>query len=102
MNKGTGIGIVVGIAVVAIGAYAFFGIQDDGSPEQSAQLGMSEEAKVVVTLPGEAGQELPGEAQLGIKESAKVEVVPPEEQETNRPENHTIVVGEKIGFADKP
>ena len=102
MNKGAGIGIVVVIAIAAIGAYAFFGIQDDSPPDESAQLGIGEEAKVVVTSPSEAEEELPVEAQLGIKESAKVEVVPPEEQETNRPENHTIVVGEKIAFTENP
>ena len=102
MNKGAGIGIVVVITIAAIGAYAFFGVQDDSISDQSSELGMKEEAKVVVTPPSEAEQELPADAQLGIKESAKVEVVNPEEEETNRPENHTIVVGEEIGFADNP
>lgn len=78
----------------------FFGIMEESPPEQSAQLGMKEEAKVVVTPPSEDDKVLPGDVQLGIKESAKVEVVNPEEEEAENPENHTIVASEKIGFAD--
>ena len=90
MNKGIGIGVVVAIVIAAIGAYAFFGISEDESLDQSAGIGMSDVAEVEVTQPSEAEPEevetLPSEAEdeqqgatdeLGIKDEAEVEAVPP-------------------------
>jgi len=98
MNKGVGIGIAVAIAVIAIGgAFAFLGIQE-GTTDQSAELGVSDKAEVEVTSPPETEEELQEEsAKLGFKDVAEVEVKSP--QEEPGPENVTISVSETIGFA---
>ena len=102
MNKGVGIGIAVAIAVVAIGgAFAFLGIQEEGTSDQSAELGVSDKAEVEVTSPPETEEKSQEEvAKIGFKDVAEVEVEAPEGEPG--PENVTISVSEKIGFGDKP
>lgn len=98
MNKGVGIGIAVAIAVVAIGgAFAFLGIQEEGTSDQSAELGVSDIAEVEVTSPPETEEEPQEEsAKLGFKDVAEVEVKDPDEE--TGPQNVTISVSEKMVF----
>ncbi len=101
MNKGVIIGVGIIIAGI-VGAYAFFGIPEEKSLDDSAQIGVEEKAEVKVTSPGEAPQEPIGEeAELGIEEEAEIEVVEPEE-ESEVPEPVSIEAEEKFGMGDKP
>ena len=97
MNKGLAIGVAVGITIAAIaGAYAFFGIQENGPSDESSGIGVKDTAEVVITEPtAEEPEVLPDEgAELGIRDSAEVEV--------EEPEDVIISVEEKMGFKDNP
>jgi len=98
MNKGVGIGIAVAIAVIAIGgAFAFLGIQE-GTTDQSVELGVSDKAEVEVTSPPETEEDLQEEStELGFKDVAEVEVKDPDEE--TGPQNVTISVSEKMVFS---
>jgi len=100
MNKGVIIGVGIIIAGI-VGAYAFFGMQEEKAPEDSAQIGIIEEAEIKITAPTEAQQEPIGEeAELGIEEEAEIEVVGPEE-ELVIPPTVNITAEEKMGFKDE-
>ena len=104
MNKGLAIGVAVGIAIAAIaGAYAFFGIQENGLSDESSGIGVKDTAEVEVTPPTEEEQEvLPDEgAELGIRDFAEVVVEEPEE-ESPGPPNVTISAEEKMSFTANP
>ena len=97
MNKGAGIAIAIGIAIAAIGgAYAFFGIQENGPSDESSGIDVKDTAEVEITAPtAEEPEVLPDEgAELGIRDSAEVEV--------EEPEDVIISAEEKIGFKSKP
>ena len=104
MNKGLAIGVPVVIAIAAIaGAYAFFGIQENGPSDESSGIGVKDTAEVEITAPEEEQEALPGEsAEFGIRDFAEVEVVDPEEEESPDPPNVTISVEERIGFKTNP
>ena len=94
MNKGLAIGVAIGIAIAAIaGAYAFFGIQPDEPPEETAGVGISEKAEVIVETPSES-EESSEEEKLGIKDEAEVEV--------EDPESISVSAEETIGFVENP
>ena len=89
--------MAIGIAIAAIaGAYAFFGIQENGPSDKSSDIGVKDTAEVEVIDPTEVEPEvLPDEgAELGIRDFAEVEV--------EEPANVTISVEENIGFTAKP
>jgi len=97
VNKGLVIGVPVIIAIAAIaGAYAFFGIQENGPSDESSGIGVKDTAEVEITAPTEEEPEvLPDEgAELGIRDSAEVEV--------EEPEDVIISAEEKIGFKSTP
>ena len=102
MNKGLAIGVAVGIAIAAIaGAYAFFGIQENGLSDKSSDIGVKDTAEVEVTAPTE--EDITSEdAELGIRDFAEVEVIDPEEEESPDPPDVIISVEEKMGFKDNP
>jgi len=122
VNKGLAIGVAIGIVIAAIaGAYAFFGVEQDGPSEGTTEVGLGDKAEVTVQSPSESEEfseeeqakmeiidepkvkALPGEAEeessegeeeeLEIKDSADVEV--------EEPEDVTVTAKESVGFVEK-